>query len=191
MTSALKGSIASLITSDHTSLQQHLQLPYYRRRYCISHTPDSTWVENEIICGCAHTCLHMRKGVFLESNLQTTDSSNMLSCSLCSSDYFVISNKYASGKCIRVKVYILIRKCRGVKVKVGWNIKTQVKYRYSPKILKYCNKVLLLRYITPLVCFKQNPSFFYQFANNCMQMWNDRVERTTKRNNFCNGWLWL
>ncbi len=32
---------------------------------------------------------------------------------------FVVSNEYASGKCIGVKVYILIRKCSGVKVKVG------------------------------------------------------------------------
>ncbi len=70
---------------------------------------------------------------------------------LLTSDYFVVSNEYASGKCIGVKVYILIRKCSGVKVKVGWNIKTQVKYRYSQKILKYCNEVLLLCYNTPLV----------------------------------------
>ncbi len=35
----------------------------------------------------------------------------------------------------------LIRKFSRVKVKVGWNIKTQVKYRYSQKILKYCNEV--------------------------------------------------
>jgi len=61
--------------------------------------------------------------------------------------YFV-SNKNALGKCIGVKVYILFRKCSGVKV--DRNIKTQVKYRFSQKILEYCNEVLLLRYITPL-----------------------------------------
>ncbi len=49
-------------------------------------------------------------------------------------------------KCKSKLKYILIR----VKVKVAWNIKTQVKYRYSPKILKDCNKVLLLHYNTPL-----------------------------------------
>ncbi len=38
---------------------------------------------------------------------------------LLTSDYFVVSYEYASGKCIGVKVNILIRKCSGVKVKVG------------------------------------------------------------------------
>ncbi len=42
---------------------------------------------------------------------------------LLTSDYFVISKEYASGKCFGVKVYILTRKCSGVKVKVGRNIK--------------------------------------------------------------------
>ncbi len=50
---------------------------------------------------------------------QTTDSSNLLSCSPCSSDCFVVSNEYASGKCIRVKVYILIKKFSGVKYKLA------------------------------------------------------------------------
>ncbi len=112
----------------------------------------TTWIR--ILRGCARNCLHMSKGLFriLTCERQTTDSSNLLSCSPCSSDYFVVSNEYALGKCIGVKVYILTRKCCGVKVKVDWNIKTQVKYRYSQKILKYCNKVLLLRYNTPLIC---------------------------------------
>ncbi len=160
--------------------------------FCISHTPDSTWVGwmNEwciyivlyfvllytqsalqscgggggclsltttwirILRGCVRTCLHMSKGIFriLTCERQTTDSSNLLSCSPCSSDYFVVSNEYTLGKCIGVKVYILTRKCCGVKVKVDWNINTQVKYRYSQKILMYCNKVLLLCYNTPQIC---------------------------------------
>ncbi len=45
---------------------------------------------------------------------------------------------------------ILTRKCSGVSLKVVINIKTQVKYRFSQKIVKYCNKVLLFCYITPL-----------------------------------------
>ncbi len=35
-------------------------------------------------------------------------------CVLLTSDYIVVSNEYASEKCIGVKVYILIRKCSGV-----------------------------------------------------------------------------
>ncbi len=64
------------------------------------------------------TRLHMSKGVFrsLTCKRQTTDLSNLLSCVLRTSDYFVVSNEYASGKCIGVKVYILIRKCSGVKI---------------------------------------------------------------------------
>ncbi len=46
-----------------------------------------------IIRGCAHTCLHMSKGVFrsLTCKRQTTDSSILLSCSLCSSDFWLCS----------------------------------------------------------------------------------------------------
>ncbi len=89
--------------------------------------------------------LHMSKGVFrsLTGKRQTTDLSNLLSCVLLTTNYFVVSNEYASGKCIGVKVYILIKTCSGVEVKVGWNVKTQVKHRYSPKILKYCNFVTI------------------------------------------------
>ncbi len=40
----------------------------------------------------------------------------------------------------------VIRKRSGVKVEVDRNIKTQVKYRVSQKILRYSNEVLLLCY---------------------------------------------
>lgn len=88
----------------------------------LSHTKEWTWVENEINCSCVWTCLHMNKGVFrsLTCKRQTTDSSNL--CILLTSDYFVVSIKYDSGKCIRLKVYILISSG----VKVVCNKKTQV-----------------------------------------------------------------
>lgn len=38
-----------------------------------------------------------------------------------------------------------------VTVKVEINIKTQVKYRYSQNLIKYSNKVLVLRHFTPLL----------------------------------------
>ncbi len=65
--------------------------------------------------------VYMSKVVFrsLTGKGQNTDSSNLLSCSPCSWDYFVVSNEYASWKCVGVNVYILIRKCTGVKVEVG------------------------------------------------------------------------
>ncbi len=129
-------------------IQQYL--PYYRSWYTVYRNPRLDLSGKWIIRGCACTCLHMSKGVFrsLTCTCQTTDSFKV--CVLLTSAYFVVSNVYASGKCIRVKVYILIRKCSGVQVKVGCNIKTQVKYRYSQKILKYCKEVLLLCYNTPL-----------------------------------------
>ncbi len=68
---------------------------------------------------CAHLFAHMSKGVFrsLICKRQTTDYQTCFPAVriLLTSDYFVVSNEYASEKCIGVKVYILIRKCSGVK----------------------------------------------------------------------------
>lgn len=130
--------------SDRTSLQQYFPC---HRRCCISYEPALTLTGKWIIC----SCLHMSKGVFRSLTctrplIRKTCFSAF--CVLLTSDYFVVTS--ALGKCIRVKVYILIRKCSGVKVKVAWNIKTQVKYRYSQKLLMYCNKLLLLHYNIPL-----------------------------------------
>ncbi len=66
---------------------------------------------------------------------------------------------------LRGNVYILIRKCSGVKVKVGWNVTAQLKYRYSQQILKYCNEVLLLRYNTPLNINMQFLSQLFTFTD--------------------------
>ncbi len=119
--------------------------------YCVSHSTPQPQLECKMISSVvvwALVCTWAK--VFFRSltcRCQTTDSSNS---SVFFRLYFVVCNECASGKCIGVKVYIFIRKCSGVKVKVDRNIKTQVKYRYSQEILKYCNKVLLLCYITPL-----------------------------------------
>ncbi len=102
--------------------------------YCISHTPSLTLTGKWNHLRLCMQCSHIRKSVFrrLICKRQTTDSSYLLSVRvLLTSDYFVVSNEYASGKCIGVNVYILIRKCSGVKV--GWNMKTQVKYKILPK----------------------------------------------------------
>src|SRR4029434_6334861 len=49
-----------------------------------------------------------------------------------------------------VKVSVFFAKCSEVKVKVNRNISSKVKYRYPKKLLKYSNKVFLLRYYTTL-----------------------------------------
>lgn len=62
-------------------------------------------------------------------------------------------------------------KCSEVKVEVAKKKKTQVKYRFSQKLLKYSNEVLVLRYFTTLpynvviVWANQNlvPGFFKVF----------------------------
>ena len=46
---------------------------------------------------------------------------------------------------------ILFGKCSEVKVKVVRNRSSKVKYKYPKKLLKYSNKVFLLRYYTTLV----------------------------------------
>jgi len=85
--SGKNGTYGHPITTTLTILLQKI--------YCISHTTDSTWVENEIICGCARTCLRMSKGVFrsLACKHQTTDSSNLLSCCPCSSEFWLFCSK--------------------------------------------------------------------------------------------------
>ncbi len=72
------GKMAHMVTL----LQQHL--PYYRRRYTVYRTPRLNLSGKWIIRGCAHLFAHMSKGVFrsLTCKRQTTDSSNLLSCSL-------------------------------------------------------------------------------------------------------------
>ncbi len=100
-----------IITTTLTILSQKI--------YCISHTqPRLEWkMKSSVVC--EHLFAH-------EQWCQTTVKTCFLAICIL---YFAISNEYASGKCIAVKVCILIRKCSGVKVKVDRNIKTQVKYR--------------------------------------------------------------
>ena len=63
-----------------------------------------------------------------------------------------------SGNIKKVKVYILSRKCSGVKVKVDINLNSEVKYRYVKFLLKYSNEVFVLRYITTLLMSKTLPT---------------------------------
>lgn len=55
-------------------------------------------------------------------------------------------------------VYILSRKCSGVKVKVDINLNSEVKHRYVTFLLKDSNKVFVLCYITtlPELCNKRS-----------------------------------
>ncbi len=113
-------------------------------RECVSAVHDgrcSPWVMCSRVSGNQIHDNIIAEDILQTCTRQTTDSWNLLSCSPCSSDYFVVSNEYALGKCIRVKLYILIRKCSRVKVKVGWNIKThryfKNKYLSKPTVMKY------------------------------------------------------
>ncbi len=124
MLSVWFGDITYLIMSDRT----HYNTTYHiiSEDAPVSRTPQTPLAWEWIIRGCARTCLHTSKGV---CRSQAPDHWFVKPVFF----WLLVSNEYASGKCIGVKVYILIRKCSGVKV--GWNIKTQVKYRYSPKYL--------------------------------------------------------
>ncbi len=113
--------------SDRTSLQQHL--PHYHRRYTVYRTQQTRleWKINHPRL-CAHlfalvcTCAKVFLGVELASARPLIHQTCFPAVCVLISDYFVVSNEYALGKCIGV-----IKKCSGVKLKVGWNIKTQVK----------------------------------------------------------------
>ncbi len=66
-------SLQYLIMSDRTSLQQHLQLPYYHRRYTVYRTPQIQleWKMNHPWL-CAHLFSHEQR-CFRSLNLQAPD----------------------------------------------------------------------------------------------------------------------
>ncbi len=132
--------------------------------YCISHTTDSTWVENEIICGCARTCLRMSKGVFRRSSLQAPDHWFVKPAFLLSVFFWILTvcskSRICFGEMYWSESIHFNRKCSGVKVKVGWNIKTHLKYRCSQKIILKCCKqsiITSLQYTTEIYCNKNMP----------------------------------
>ncbi len=89
LTKMRPGKMARMVTL----LQQHL--PYYCRRYTVYRTPLTRLEWKMKSSAVVRTCLHMSKGVFrsLACKHQTTDSSNLLSCCLCSSEFWLFCSK--------------------------------------------------------------------------------------------------